>query len=166
MGEKTKGRDREMDIVVTVLRRIRQESCPELEVSLGYLFLNKKELSQKCGNVDSDLSGLWTSYIQPQRFGVFVLFCCFSSWFQPGAFLILGKCSTTELLHNPIRKVWEGCGWVCCLVGRCLNTPFLSSAQGIMKQLPILEPGDKPRKATWSVRKDSDAYKNLSFCFM
>lgn len=22
-----------------------------------------------------------------------------------------------------------------------------------MKQLPILEPGDKPRKATWSVRK-------------
>lgn len=48
----------QLDIVVTVLRRIRQESCPELEVSLGYLFLNKKELSQKCGNVDSDLSGL------------------------------------------------------------------------------------------------------------
>uniref|UniRef100_D6RGR6 Rab9 effector protein with kelch motifs n=1 Tax=Mus musculus TaxID=10090 RepID=D6RGR6_MOUSE len=26
--------------------------------------------------------------------------------------------------------------------------------QGIMKQLPILEPGDKPRKATWSVHFD------------
>lgn len=25
-----------------------------------------------------------------------------------------------------------------------------------MKQLPVLEPGDKPRKATWSVRKDSN----------
>nr|XP_019584123.1 PREDICTED: rab9 effector protein with kelch motifs isoform X3 [Rhinolophus sinicus]XP_019584124.1 PREDICTED: rab9 effector protein with kelch motifs isoform X3 [Rhinolophus sinicus]XP_019584125.1 PREDICTED: rab9 effector protein with kelch motifs isoform X3 [Rhinolophus sinicus]XP_019584126.1 PREDICTED: rab9 effector protein with kelch motifs isoform X3 [Rhinolophus sinicus]XP_019584127.1 PREDICTED: rab9 effector protein with kelch motifs isoform X3 [Rhinolophus sinicus] len=29
-----------------------------------------------------------------------------------------------------------------------------------MKQLPVLEPGDKPRKATWSVRKDSDREKH------
>eukprot|EP00073_Rattus_norvegicus_P035154 XP_008759957.1 PREDICTED: rab9 effector protein with kelch motifs isoform X10 [Rattus norvegicus] len=42
---------------------------------------------------------------------------------RASTFLIPGKCSTTELLHNP----------------------------GTMKQLPILEPGDKPRKAAWSV---------------
>ena len=34
-----------------------------------------------------------------------------------------------------------------------------------MKQLPVLEPGDKPRKATWSVRKDSNK-KYMSFFFI
>uniref|UniRef100_A0A2K5NNP9 Rab9 effector protein with kelch motifs n=1 Tax=Cercocebus atys TaxID=9531 RepID=A0A2K5NNP9_CERAT len=29
-----------------------------------------------------------------------------------------------------------------------------------MKQLPVLEPGDKPRKATWSVTKDPDTEKH------
>lgn len=29
-----------------------------------------------------------------------------------------------------------------------------------MKQLPVLEPGEKPRKATWSVRKDADREKH------
>lgn len=46
---------------------------------------------------------------------------------QPGALLMLDKCSTTEPLHNLI-KVCEGPGRICCVVGRRLNTAFLSSA--------------------------------------
>jgi hypothetical protein len=46
---------------------------------------------------------------------------------------------------------------------------FLSYAQDTMKQLPVLEPGDKPRKATWSVRKDLDIHTlthTQSSCFI
>lgn len=34
-----------------------------------------------------------------------------------------------------------------------------------MKQLPVLKPGDKPRKATWSVRKDSDSENHKFFIY-